>query len=113
MPIVNLLYLNLEDENARHAFAHEHLMAHRALRAKLSPAKRAAALPLVLDPMQDENMPASNWHLNHQTAHNQVRGSINSDQILRDSNLFDEEARLWWTFINHQEHMLLAASKSG
>jgi hypothetical protein len=103
MAIVSLLHLP-EDSPAREAFVFEHLMAHRAL--------GRVSVSLLLDPMQNEEVPASKWHLDHQTAHNQVRGAINSDQILRDSNLLDEEARIWWTFINHQEHMLLTAAQS-
>jgi hypothetical protein len=105
---VNLLFLPIEEGPARHAFVWDHLQAHRDL---LAQRKTSGPLTLLLDPMQNEDLPASKWHVDHQEAHNNVRAGINSDQILRDSNLSDEEQRLWWTFINHQEHMLLTAAK--
>jgi hypothetical protein len=108
MAIVSLLVLpSPSDEHAYKAFQFEHLMTHRAVLPKTP----QATLSLLLDPMQYEWLPGSKWHLDHQQDHNVSRGKVNSDQILRDSNLFNEEQRLWWTFINHQEHTLLMAAR--
>ena len=105
---LNLLVLpDPADESAYWAFQMDHEMHHRAL-------LRAGGgnLSLLLDPMQYTGLPGSNWHLDHQQAHNAARGGINSDQILRDSDLFDRDQQLWWTFTNHQEHVLLTAALS-
>jgi hypothetical protein len=82
-------------------------MVHRSLLPR-----GGGSLRLLLDPMLNQGVPGSNWHLDHQQAHNAARGGINSDQILRDSDLFDREQQLWWTFTNHQEHILLTAALS-
>jgi hypothetical protein len=110
MTIANLLVLPPpENRPARWAFIFDHQQAHLALLPKGR--SRPSTLPLVLDPMQNENLPGSKWHLDHQQAHNNARGNIHSDQILRDSNLGDRTAALWWTFINLQEHRLMAAAR--
>ena len=107
MTIVSLLVLPpANDERARKTFEFEHAMAHRAVLGAMTPLHQFSALPYFVDPMQNENWPGSKWHRDHQQGHDDARGKLASDQILRDANLNDEKQALWWTFVNHQEHHL-------
>lgn len=98
MAIVTLLVLPTTPRD-RLAFVFEHDQAHRR-----SPSKVA----YLLDPMQNEGIPGTKWHLDHQQAHNGLATGpppeINSP--IQDSNLMGRKMKPWWEFFNHQEHYL-------
>ena len=75
-------------------FAFDHEMAHRLFLSTH-----------IHDPMVDDpNVPASKWHLDHQVAHDAANLPLHQNLI--DSALNNEHQRIWWTFANHQEHFL-------
>lgn len=104
MGIVSLLRLPLTVRE-RWSFVFEHDQAHRKWTRELQRKKRLHKARL-LDPMRNENWPASKWHLDHQLAHNRVTAGLppRTGQILVDSNLFRLQQKRWWEFVNHYEH---------
>lgn len=102
MAIVSLLVLpspgRLRD---RVAFTFEHDQAHRRQ-------NKNRVVPYVLDPMQNEGLPGTKWHLDHQLAHRAMvsAGPPDFGAILQDSNLLSPRQTRWWEFLNHQEHFL-------
>lgn len=99
MAIVSLLRLPTTPRE-RWAFIFEHDQAHRR--------KTRKPTSYVLDPMQNEGLPTSKWHLDHQQAHNQMNASLPGSigQILSDSNLRNINQKTWWQFANHNEHYI-------
>lgn len=99
-------------------FQFEHAMAHRHLLCALNPLDRFSVVPYLLDPAANVEPPATAWHLNHQQAHNDASQYLPSpyggteqygiplDQILIDSRLATPGNIAWWTFANHNEHLL-------
>jgi hypothetical protein len=85
-------------------FAFEHAMAHRYWMMAL-PLNQYSVVPYELDPMQNDPM----WALNHQQAHTD---SIATPPPLGPfgepypQNLIDTKFGLWWTFANHQSHLI-------
>lgn len=98
MAIVSLLRLPVTPRE-RWAFVFEHNQAHL---------KQGGPTTYVLDPMRNENLPGTKWHLDHQQAHNTMASASPATfgAILRDSNLFNLRQKKWWEFLNHQEHYL-------
>ena len=81
-------------------------MAHRTLMGALAPLDQFSVVPYSLDPMRNIDVPGSDWHLDHQQAHNDFTTAlaIKPPQILLDSNLAQQDDQPWWTFANHLEH---------
>lgn len=113
MPLATLI--NPDDP----IFDFEHMMAHRNYFAIMAPLNRFSILPYLLDPSRGTDIRAGPWHLNHQQSHNDFNGSlppywtaqsigfgIPANQILVDSSLAEAESRTWWTFNNHQQHLI-------
>lgn len=116
--------LNIPDDaKGRRAFTFDHAMAHRALMAVMGPLHQWSVMPYFIDPASFDARPADKWSLNHQQAHNDFNAylpaytdqtlaawtnnpGIPTSQILIDSRMKDEGSRQWWTFINHQEHLI-------
>jgi hypothetical protein len=126
MSLVSILTMT-QGLGAAETFAFEHAMAHRNYLGQMAPLTRFSVIPYLLDPMIDNpSIAASNWHLNHQQAHNDALTSIPSYYVnprtgeawpegetevglfigtdLRDTDLNNEGQRKWWLFLNHQEH---------
>lgn len=112
-----------DNRPGKRAFAFEHMMAHRELfgtMAAVLPATTFSVLPYLLDPTVN----TGKWHLNHGTAHHDFIGVLPSyfgvmetglptGQPLRDVNLDNREQRTWWTFTNHQEHVMASYNSQG
>ena len=93
-------------------------MAHRRYFANMAPLDRFSALPYVLEPPYNTDIPASDWHLIHQTAHVNfaalVPATYNGDprevavltQPLMDSDLSNTEELTWWSFAQHLQHYI-------
>lgn len=118
MAQVTLLVRN-EGPLAEAVFAFEHAMAHREVLGAMSPLTQFSVIPYFIYPMHNENQPGSTWHLNHQQAHNDVLSKLPSiipgrgldtDMVLRDSDLSNPRQGPWWTFANHQIHFLANAA---
>jgi hypothetical protein len=106
-----------EDERAQDAFALDHAMAHRAYYQVMAPLHQWSVLPYFVEPVQHADVLGSQWHMNHQQAHDDFTRTLPSDfgttqvgipvsQILLESDLSDPGSRAWWTFANHQEHYI-------
>lgn len=116
--------LRLPDDPAgRDAFTFDHAMAHRAVFAAMGPLDQWSVLPYFIDPTAYDARPGTNWHLNHQTAHNDFieylppnpfvpahHTGIQIAQNLLDTEFNREDSLLWWTFDNHQHHFLAMAA---
>ena len=102
MAIVSLLRLPVTPRE-RWAFVFEHDQAHRRWLRSLQKRNKAQQTHL-FDPMQNESLPGSKWHLDHQQAHNVMAAAPATGQILADSNLNNLRQKAWWEFMNHQEH---------
>ena len=104
--------LHVPDSAAgRKAFSFEHLQAHRDLFGAMEPLTGFSVLPYLLDPTFN----FQKWHRNHQQAHQDFIISLPSylgatatglptSQPLEDTSLDNTRRRIWWTFVNHQEH---------
>lgn len=99
----------------RQAFDLEHAMAHRNALGVMHPLTRFSIVPYLIDPMQAAGTPASQWHMNHQQAHNDALDNLPSafgsgttglrvGGILADSDLDKPSQFRWWMFQNHTEH---------
>jgi hypothetical protein len=124
MPLCALLK-RPKDQWALNYFHFEHAMAHRVNLMVMSPLTRFSAVPYFYEPEQNLAPPArlvpgtarpSNWHLNHQQAHNDALNEVPTVYITTpqkgvlsqvnvvDTNLDDIERTTWWTFVNHHNH---------
>lgn len=93
------------------AFAFEHTMAHRQLWASMAPLDRFSVMPYSLYPGTN----FSEWHFDHQQAHNDTQGVfpgffgetvgfLGPAFIIQDYDLNNWGQREWWTFQNHVWH---------
>jgi hypothetical protein len=74
MPLATLL--NPDDP----LYAFEHMMQHRQYFAVMSQSlSQFSILPYLLDPVFDQQQPASPWNLRHQQAHNDFNGDLPSN----------------------------------
>lgn len=99
MSLANLLHMP-RDQAGQAAFAFEHDQQHRRY-------AEAVKTPVhILDPLYQTNIPATNWHQNHQQMHQNLDLSLNiaPNQILQETNLDNAGDLRWWLFANHQEH---------
>lgn len=105
MALSTLLNLSINDRSIS-AFDFEHDMHHRAL------AEKTATNSYVFDPPYDTHIPASGWHYNHQQMHNNFTAALpfSRNQNLKENNLVNDRNRTWWTFINHQDHLIANAA---
>ena len=98
-------------------FAFHHAMSHRTYYQAMGPLHQWTILPYLLDPTYALLLPGSEWHLNHQQAHNDFTRTVPSgyenpgvgiptNQNLLNPDLADARSRAWWTFANHQEHYI-------
>jgi hypothetical protein len=114
--------LNVPDDyRGRSAFEFEHAMAHREVMIVMGPLTQWSVMPYFIDPARYQAPPGTNWHRNHQQAHDDVttylpadgtalEPGIPSSQVVQEGDLTDPERRTWWTFINHQEHYVSNAA---
>ena len=102
MAIVSLLRLpSVREPRERWTFVFEHDQAHRR--------QQKRTIAYVLDPMLNEGLPGTKWHLDHQLAHRAMSGLTappTFGAVLQDSNLLSPRQTRWWEFLNHQEHFL-------
>lgn len=116
MTLATLLVIP-DDPAGRNLYAFDHAMAHRQLMAAMGPLYQWAIMPYFIDPFLFDSRPAQNWPLNHQQAHDDftkmlpaygaaLTEGIPTAQILVDSTLQDAGSRAWFTFGNHQEHLI-------
>ena len=109
MAIVSLL--NANDP----AFAFEHMMHHRLLMAAMAPLNRFSAVPYLLDPAIDPQIPAGWFNLDHQQATLDASNALPQNyagtlfgipvgNLLIDQDLSKEADLTWLTFANHQWH---------
>lgn len=103
------------------AFAFDHYMAHSQNYGAMFPLSRFSVLPYLLDPESDVSVPAGNWNLNHQQAHQDFLLTLPSyfgstltglpiSQVMVEANLNDPEQVEWWTFTNLIEHQMSGLS---
>jgi hypothetical protein len=101
----------------RAAFELEHAMAHRNALGVMAPLPRFSVIPYLVEPMQVGARPTTQWHLNHQQAHDDALSNLPSQfgstsiglrigRDLADYNLEDPRQRTWWIFQNHMEHYI-------
>jgi hypothetical protein len=94
------------------SFDWEHANAHRAYLGVMAPLTRFSVLPYLLEPTFLPNIPAGDWQLRHQQAHDDALTSVPSQYgstaigLRIGQNLLDERRRQWWTFNNHQNHYI-------
>jgi hypothetical protein len=105
-------------------FTFEHMMQHRQYFPFLPDLSHFSALPYLLDPAQQQDIPAGPWHQKHQQAHDDFNASlppfynynpadapslpfrIMQTNILVEGDKSSRESWTWWTFTNHQEHFI-------
>lgn len=108
------------DQYSKSAFAFEHRMAHRALSLTMGPMSQFSVAPYFFDPQTN----SGGWLQNHQQAHNDFRVNlpvrwgwwgtltqaygVDSSQNLQDVDMNDPGQRRWWTWVNHQDHLIAA-----
>ena len=97
-----------------HTFSFEHAMSHRRLLANLSPLGRFSVIPYHVDPGRNN----THWHLDHGQSHDDFQMNLpgwygpgtfdilNPAYNIIDTDLMSESQRKWWTFQNHQEHLV-------
>jgi hypothetical protein len=111
----------------RNVFSFDHAFAHRELMMFMGPLNQWSTMPYFVDPADYNPLPAGRWPLYHQQAHNdfngflpaygaqlepafEAMGGIPQNQILIDTDFSRHESQTWWTFANHQEHLIAADS---
>jgi hypothetical protein len=90
-------------------FVFEHMMQHRAMMAVMPPLHRFSRLPYLLDPSYKIDIRAGPWNSDHQQAHDDFASVVphtGQNQKMADANLKSEESASWWTFVNHQQHLM-------
>jgi hypothetical protein len=90
-------------------FAFEHMMQHREMMAVMAPLDRFSRLPYLLDPAYQIDVRAGPWNLDHQQAHNDFLSVVPQgaqSRTVADANLKNTESAIWWTFENHQQHLI-------
>jgi hypothetical protein len=102
-------------------FWFEHAMSHRNALGVIHPRTEFSVVPYFLDPPHNLNERASSWHLNHQQAHHDAAlnlpAELGSSTLgvalwanLLEYRLDEPVSRSWWTFVNHLEHYVAAAT---
>ena len=118
MSLASLMTMTTADDQV---FAFEHAMNHRTWFGAMAPLTRFSVLPYLLDPMQNTNIPAGQWNLNHQQAHNDALTTLPSyynaatyglpiGHILVDTDLQNQDQLKWWEFQNLVEHQVATAT---
>lgn len=106
-----------QDPHAAAFFAFDHMMSHRTLTAAIvgaTPTMTFGVDPYFIDPTFNNGK----YHLNHWQAHIDALTNVPSyfgaetatgvftNQNIRDTDLDNENERIWWTWQNHMEHRL-------
>jgi hypothetical protein len=103
-------------------FAFHHAMSHRGALGVMAPLTRWSAVPYLLDPIQNSDVPASMWHTDHQQAHDDAQralpdyygatshGNLAVAGILADYNLSKPDQLRWWTWKNQIDHYIAAST---
>jgi hypothetical protein len=116
MSLATLLVIP-DTDAGRNAFTFDHAMNHRNLLTVMGPLDQWSVLPYFIDPTSYDALPGTNWHLNHNQAHSDfitflpanpdvLEAGMTINQNLLDEDFRQEGNRQWWTFNNHQEHLI-------
>jgi hypothetical protein len=109
------------DDRTRNNWSFEHAMAHRSLMAVMGPLTQWSIMPYWVDPQNFQAGAADKWNLNHQQAHDDYNSflpaystapsaGIPQAQILVDHNFQNQDNTSWWTFANHQQHLIAGSA---